>query len=229
MQHTNTGCRQGSPSDSIFQGWTTSTQRPLLRHKLRIKADWFVRTRERERKMVGQNEGQGAFGNDLTNVMAADSQEELARRFDLFSFFSKENCYTRFNFESYKSLCYQHLPHSFAHSREAATKWSWLQLFSHSQISHLIFVQSADVLKIISILIFEGALAQWSLWGRGWWKLCTGRWRRESTLDDTDVGDSGWHVFSESSARSQKVKICLFISYHSVRIKLIFKTFLYNC
>lgn len=30
--------------------------------------------------MVGQNEGQGGFGNDLTNVMTADSQEELARR-----------------------------------------------------------------------------------------------------------------------------------------------------
>ena len=33
--------------------------------------------------MVGQNEGQGGFGNDLTNVMTADSQEELARRFEL--------------------------------------------------------------------------------------------------------------------------------------------------
>ena len=38
--------------------------------------------------MVGQNEGQGGFGNDLTNVMTADSQEELARRFVSFSFFS---------------------------------------------------------------------------------------------------------------------------------------------
>ena len=40
--------------------------------------------------MVGQNDGQGAFGNDLTNVMTADSQEELARRFVFFSFFQKE-------------------------------------------------------------------------------------------------------------------------------------------
>ena len=34
-------------------------------------------------KMVGQSEG--AFGNDLTNVMTPDSQEEIARRFVSFS------------------------------------------------------------------------------------------------------------------------------------------------
>ena len=56
--------------------------------EVQAKADWFVRTKERDKKMVGQNEGQGAFGNDLTNVMAADSQEELARRSVSFSFIS---------------------------------------------------------------------------------------------------------------------------------------------
>ena len=55
--------------------------------------------------MVGQNEGQGAFGNDLTNVMTADSQEELARRFLSFvSFFSKELWNSRSNYESSKIL-----------------------------------------------------------------------------------------------------------------------------
>ena len=39
--------------------------------------------------MVGQNEGQGGFGNDLTNVMTPDSQEELARRFFFLSFQKK--------------------------------------------------------------------------------------------------------------------------------------------
>ena len=43
--------------------------------------------RRREGKMVGQSEG--AFGNDLTNVMTPDSQEELARRFFFLSFQKK--------------------------------------------------------------------------------------------------------------------------------------------
>ena len=46
--------------------------------------------------MVGQSEG--AFGNDLTNVMTPDSQEEIARRFVSFQ---KKN---RFNSESYSTL-----------------------------------------------------------------------------------------------------------------------------
>ena len=44
--------------------------------------------------MVGQNEGQGGFGNDLTNVMTADSQEELARRFGLIFFLFNCNVVT---------------------------------------------------------------------------------------------------------------------------------------
>merc|ERR1712080_21246 len=42
---------------------------------------YLVCYRTREGKMVGgQNDGQGGFGNDLTNVITPDSQEELARR-----------------------------------------------------------------------------------------------------------------------------------------------------
>ena len=59
--------------------------------------------------MVGQNEGQGGFGNDLTNVMTADSQEELARRFGFtFSLFRT----TVVTFDSIWNLykiCYQHV------------------------------------------------------------------------------------------------------------------------
>ena len=79
--------------------------------------------------MVGQNEGQGAFGNDLTNVMTADSQEELARRFVSFiSFFSKELWNSRSKFQicqdSVINICRVHVytlqkqPQSEANSRK---------------------------------------------------------------------------------------------------------------
>ena len=70
LHQTNTGGRRGSPSSlSRLNNIEVLEQ---------LDKNW-TRTRRREGKMVGQSEG--AFGNDLTNVMTPDSQEEIARRF----------------------------------------------------------------------------------------------------------------------------------------------------
>ena len=81
--------------------------------------------------MVGQNEGQGGFGNDLTNVMTADSQEELARRFGLIFFLFNRNVVTVDSILNLSRICYQHV--SFLQKQpESETDNSY---FSHLQIS----------------------------------------------------------------------------------------------
>ena len=85
--------------------------------------------------MVGQSEG--AFGNDLTNVMTPDSQEEIARRFVI-----KRKIDLILNLTQ---LCYQQTPHMFRVSRKAITKQMAPWHFSHFPIFHLISNKKVNI------------------------------------------------------------------------------------